>query len=126
MPTVILAGHCGADTGGLQRWATGLMPGIEFKSCSSVAECQQLLEQHPQAVAWVNRIFDRTGESTLDWMQELATSQSSLLARMAMITNFDDVQQQATGLGAMPGFGKSRLNVAEVKQQVLTILGGNP
>ncbi len=118
MPTLILAGHCGADTGILRRWVAGLVPGIEIKTCSSVAECQQLLEQDSQALAWVNRIFDHTGESALDWMQELAASKSGFLARMALITNYDDVQQQATTLGAMPGFGKSGLRNAELIQRI--------
>lgn len=118
MAQLILAGHCGADTGSLQRWVMSWGTQMQVLTAESIADCLRLCEQNPGAIVWANRIFDRTGESTLTWLESLQQEGSPLLPRVALITNFADVQRAATALGAMPGFGKAETRDASVANRV--------
>ncbi len=63
----------------------------------------------------VNRIIDATLDEGLDLIRQMKESEFLRDVPVMMISNFEAAQVTATNLGAVPGFGKARLEENETR-----------
>lgn len=108
MPTFILIGHCGADRHLLKNAINRAVPGSTIEFAADHATLRQHLDSAP--ILLINRVLDGGFEtdSGVELISTLAKSEPK--ARMLLISNHDDAQQQAVAAGALPGFGKRDVN----------------
>lgn len=81
------------------------------------AELDQLIG--PDTLLLVNRVLDGrfdVGGSGIELIRQIAAQAGPI--PLMLISNYKDAQQQAEEAGALPGFGKSQIADAAVRQRV--------
>ncbi|MFK7790041.1 MAG: hypothetical protein AB8C95_11200 [Phycisphaeraceae bacterium] len=120
---IALVGHCGFDSGSLSRFASNAAPDAEVvrvndqKSLDDVANADTLL--------LVNRVLDgrfTVGGSGIELIKTIA-AQADAPPTM-LISNFAESQEEAVAAGALPGFGKSQVGDAAMKQRIADAVTG--
>ena len=118
---VALVGHCGFDSGSLSRLAGEIAPGAEVvrindqRGLDEVADAGSLL--------LVNRVLDGrfdVGDSGIQLIASLSKRDSA--PPMMLVSNYADAQEQAQAAGALPGFGKSEVGSAALRQRLTKIV----
>src|SRR4051812_42759128 len=103
---IFLVGHCNIDGPRLQREISTKLPKTDVIRVNSDQDLERAADS-PQAVLLVNREpvgFDRDG---LDIVRDVRQSRPN--TRLMLVSDFEDAQQEAQQLGALPGFGKSEI-----------------
>lgn len=118
--TVISAGQCGFDSGGISRMI-GNVGGSVITTDSMQTTLAKALEIQPNLIL-INRIFDATGESGLECIKKFKEDKGLQNLPLMLISNYEDAQQQAVALGALRGFGKRSLSDKAVIQLLKQIL----
>jgi CheY-like chemotaxis protein len=105
-------GQCLADHG---RIADALHAnfGVEVVPADTAAEALQRLREEAFALVLVNRVFDRDGDSGLDFIRQVHLDEQLRKVPIMLVSNYEDVQARAVAAGAQPGFGKASLHEAE-------------
>jgi hypothetical protein len=121
---VVDVGQCDPDHASIKRLFEGL--GFSVVRAHTVAEARRLVVESGVVLALVNRVFDLDGSSGLDCIGELValTKQAGFVnpkLKVMLVSNYPEYQAQAVALGAAPGFGKSALGDAEVREMILRI-----
>jgi two-component system chemotaxis response regulator CheY len=110
---IVLVGHCGPDSSYLRmtiskavKDATILMADDEVHLNNLVSDGVDLL--------LLNRVLDYgfSVELGTDLIRKLRQERPDL--KLMLITNYPEVQAEAVGLGALPGFGKRDMGSAKV------------
>lgn len=118
---IALVGHCGFDSGSLSRFASDAAPNAEVirindqKSLDDVA--------NPDTLLLINRVLDgrfTVGGSGIELIKTIA--QQDHASPTMLISNFAESQQEAVAAGALPGFGKSQVGDATVKQRIADVI----
>jgi len=110
---VVLVGHCGADQFMLQRAVSQALGDVV--SVTSVNDWDTLVAGGgPGSLMLVNRVLDgRFGTgSGVELIGRLCGQPDPPVT--VLVSNFEDAQEQAVGVGALRGFGKSDLNTPTV------------
>ncbi|WP_428388567.1 hypothetical protein [Mucisphaera sp.] len=104
-PTVLLVGHCGFDSGSLQRQAQAALPDATITTVNTDDELTPRLS--PQTILLVNRVLDGhfAAGSGIDLIAAIAKRPEA--GPCLLISNFEDAQEEAIKQGAAPGFGKN-------------------
>lgn len=108
MDTVLSVGQCNPDHSRISAVFEQHF-GARVETADSQAEAIRLAEANRYAIILVNRVLDATGSSGLDIIGVLAASESSKSPLM-LVSNYEDAQTEAIALGAVPGFGKAKLD----------------
>lgn len=114
---IALVGHCGFDAGPLSRFAKEVAPHARVVCVNEQAELDDLMGSN--TLLLVNRVLDGrfdVGSSGIELIREVA-AQADWIPAM-LISNYEDAQQQAQEAGALPGFGKSQIANAAVRQRI--------
>jgi two-component system chemotaxis response regulator CheY len=74
----------------------------------------------------LNRVFDHDGSAGLDLLRQLKNDDRLRHLPVMLITNYEDVQEQAVELGALPGFGKADLHDQRTLERLRGALGAEP
>ena len=74
---------------------------------SSSRDAFQALENKSYALVLINRVLDSTGESGHELIENIKRKNGSV--KVMLVSNFPEAHTQAVSLGALPGFGKDRL-----------------
>lgn len=105
---VVLVGHCTPDAFMLKSMVERTLPGEDVHV---VNDDGSLAAHHGDGVVWlVNRVLDGAfdaGQSGLDLIE--SRLQSLPAARVLLVSDLEEHQATAEGLGARPGFGKKGL-----------------
>lgn len=101
---VVLVGHCGFDASSLTRIVREAIPGAVVERADSDAELDALGDA---ALLLVNRVLDG-GFAASDGVELIARVRGEGgRARCMLISNYEEAQRRAVGVGAAMGFGKS-------------------
>ena len=112
--SVLIAGNCGPDLYALERLVRGL--GIsEIVVANSLEDVQLIVKRKFVALLLINRVFDVTSESGLDL---IAGFPINIRGRCMLISNYADAQKSAVDLGALQGFGKSKMASLETREMI--------
>jgi len=129
-PLVLLVGHCGFDSGGLERAVRNAAPAARIEGVNSRKALEENLGE--AALLLVNRKLDGSfgvpmGEhgDGIELVRELATNDDA--PACIVISNFPEAQQAAEKAGALPGFGKKDVRSESAAQSIRSALGlGQP
>ena len=127
MTKVLSVGQCGADEPQVRRLIEGVVTGARVVQAHSAAEALTIVKQQVFSLVLVNRVFDATGESGLDFISHVKAIRPE--QSVALVSNYADAQQDAISRGALPGFGKSSLRdattVALIKRYLSAPVGSD-
>jgi DNA-binding NarL/FixJ family response regulator len=119
---IILVGHCNIDGPRLQREISTKLPETDVIRVNSDDDLQRACNS-PCALLLINREpvgFERDG---LDLVRDLRESHPSL--RMMLVSDYDDAQQEAQQLGALPGFGKREIGSDSLIERIEEAMKAN-
>lgn len=105
---VLSIGQCGPDHYSI-TWTLRQHFGAEVVPARNATEAFELVKKGPYALILVNRIIDADHTSGLQLIKQLQATDSGDKTPIMLVSNLPDAQQQATTLGALPGFGKDDL-----------------
>lgn len=129
-PLVLLVGHCGFDSGGLERAVRNAAPDARVEGVNSRRALEDKLSE--AALLLVNRKLDGSfgvpmgahGDG-VELVREVAASDNA--PPCIVISNFPEAQQAAKEAGALPGFGKKDVRAESAAQSIRSALGlGQP
>lgn len=114
---VALIGHCVADSGMLKSVASRVFPACEVVRVND--EPTAIDEAKRSDLLLVNRQMDGefNAPSGIELIRELLGVPGRKAALM-LVSNFDDAQKEAVGVGAAPGFGKAKAGSAEAAERM--------
>jgi hypothetical protein len=124
--TVVDIGQCDPDHASIRRLAESL--GLRVVRAFTAVEAKKLCAEQGVALALVNRIFDADGDSGMDCIAELIEiSKTPGFAnpqmKVMLVSNYPEYQEQAVGLGALPGFGKAALRDPTTAAMIRAAIG---
>ena len=119
-PRVLSVGQCGVDHSAISRFLKDAV-GAETTPAATAKEAVDAVRSGGYDLVLVNRVFDRDGGSGLDLIRDLKADPSTAEVPVILVSNYEDAQQQAAAVGALPGFGKAEL---EVRQGAIRREGG--
>ncbi len=125
-PLVLLVGHCGFDSGGLERAVRNAAPDARVEGVNSRKALEDKLSE--AALLLVNRKLDGSfgvpmGEhgDGIELVRELGEKDDA--PACIVISNFPEAQQAAKEAGALPGFGKKDVRAESAEQSIRSALG---
>ncbi len=129
-PLVLLVGHCGFDSGGLERAVRSAAPGARVEGVNSRKALEDKLGE--ASLLLINRQLDGSfgvpmGEhgDGVELVRELSTNEDA--PPCIVVSNFPEAQQAAEEAGALPGFGKKDVRAGSAAQSIRYALGlGQP
>ncbi len=118
---IVLVGHCGADSFFLKRAIKRLVPEAAIEEANHTDALAPYLDGGN--VLLVNRVVDGRFD-TGDGVDLIGTiCQRGTASKLILISNYDDAQERAVAVGAMPGFGKSDLDAPQTGSMLRAALG---
>jgi DNA-binding NarL/FixJ family response regulator len=118
--SVILVGHCGIDGPRLQREISSKLPGTDVVRVNSTADLQSQLEANADLFL-VNREpvgFDNDGLAIIRQVRQEHPD-----AKVMLVSDYPEFQEQAVQAGALKGFGKSEIGSSSLTDAVKQALG---
>jgi DNA-binding NarL/FixJ family response regulator len=113
--TVVLIGHCGADSSYLRIAVGSADPSAQVVMADDEATLQRHLGEGADLLL-LNRVLDYgfAEEEGVALIRRLRQKHPEL--KMMLVSNYDDAQQAAIAVGALPGFGKRELGTPKAAQ----------
>jgi CheY-like chemotaxis protein len=105
-------GQCLADHGRIAQ-ALHSTFGAEVVPADTAGEAFERLRREAFDLVLVNRVFDRDGDSGLDFIRQVNADQQLRKVPIMLVSNYEDAQARAVAAGAQPGFGKASLDAPE-------------
>lgn len=125
-PLVLLVGHCGFDSGGLERAVRSAAPDARVEGVNSRKALDAKLGE--ASLLLINRQLDGSfgvpmGEhgDGVELVRELTTNDGA--PPCIVVSNFPEAQQAAEEAGALPGFGKKDVRAESAAQPIRSALG---
>ena len=112
---VVLIGHCGADSSYLRIAVGSADRSAQVVMADDEAMLQRYLGEGADLLL-LNRVLDHgfaEGEGVA-LIRRLRQKHPGL--KMMLVSNYDDAQQAAVAVGAVPGFGKRELGTPKAAQ----------
>jgi len=117
---VLSVGQCGADHPAIARVVRRL--GADVVPADSAEEALAELRDSAYDLVLVNRVFDRGG-SGLDLIGRMKSDDTLARVPVMLVSDYPSAQEQAAGLGALPGFGKAALHSPDTARKLAAALG---
>jgi DNA-binding NarL/FixJ family response regulator len=118
---ILLVGHCGVDGPRLQRDLSAGVPGSEVVRVNSLADLEERLQKGRADLLLVNREpvgFEGDGVEIIR-----AVLKQCPEARVMLVSDLEEAQEEAVAAGAMRGFGKRLMGTAKLVEEVERGLG---
>jgi hypothetical protein len=119
--TVLLIGHCGADSTYLRLALKKAAPEVQIHLAEDSNELAASLKGDPIDLILFNRELDYGFDST-EGVEVIRSLQPSKVPMM-LVSNYPEAQQAAVAAGALPGFGKRELGSTRVTTLLRDALG---
>ena len=120
--TVLDVGQCGVDG---PRLETFLSRGLHCRvdSADTIDDAIDKLTSQHYDLCLVNRKLAFEGSSGVDLIA--AAKDAGVATPIMLVSDREDAQEEATELGALPGFGKSQLDDPQTVQRLRDVLRDN-
>lgn len=127
-PLVLLVGHCGFDSGGLERAVRNAIPGARVEGVNSRKAMEARLGE--ASLLLINRQLDGSfgvpmgdhGDG-IELLREVAAADNA--PPCIVISNFPEAQQAAEEAGALPGFGKKDVRAESAERSIRSALAAH-
>lgn len=87
-----------------------------------LADTVQLLQEQEVALVLINRKLDQDYSDGVEILKHLKSDEKLSRFPVMLITNYEEHQDAAVALGAIPGFGKLSLNDTKTQQRLADVL----
>ena len=118
---ILLVGHCGVDGPRMQREIGSFMRGADVLRINSDSDLDKAVGGGADLLL-INReplgFEPRLGPDLIRELQERHPD-----AKLMLVSDHDDAQQEASKAGALPGFGKSDLGSPKFEETIRQALG---
>lgn len=111
---VVTVGHCGPDSSALKSAVGRAAPGAEVVFANDETGLEEALKG--ASLLLVNRVLE--GDFSDDEGIELVRRLAAAGAKVMLVSNYPDAQEEAEKAGALPGFGKTTMYAAETKERI--------
>ena len=118
---ILSVGSCGADNVAIRSTLASISQ-IEVDSSDTPEEALEQLKVHSCDLVLINRVVDRDGSCGLELIRQMKSDPVLCEIPVMLVSNFDDYQQRAQQLGALPGFGKAQPE-SKIMDQIQAVLG---
>ena len=118
---VLDVGNCGLDHGSIRSLLERQFDAQVVQSHTS-AEALAALRDQTFDLVLVNRKFDSDYDDGLELIRAIKQDQQLAATPVMLISNYEQYQEQAVGLGAEPGFGKSQLADSQTRENLARFL----
>ncbi|MCZ6654549.1 MAG: response regulator [Planctomycetota bacterium] len=119
---VLNVGQCQPDHSSIREFIQAEF-GAEVEYCADISAAMKRLCEQWFDLVLVNRIIDATLDEGSELIQQMKESEFLREVPVMMVSNFDSAQVAAADLGAVPGFGKARLEENETRELLRQYLG---
>ena len=119
---VIDCGNCGPDHASISRLLKQLFD-VEIIQTDAARDTLEELRRQKADLVLVNRKLDIDYSDGLEVIKQIKAEDDLQEVPVMLVTNYEEYQQQAQALGALPGFGKLQLNDPQTRQRLTAILG---
>jgi two-component system chemotaxis response regulator CheY len=120
MRRVLNVGQCGYDHGTIARFLIKGF-GADVIGADTPREAIEAIREERFDLVLVNRVSDADGSSGLDLIRSLKADPALAEIPVMLVSNYNDAQEQAEALGALPGFGKADLNKEKAAQRLRAV-----
>jgi CheY-like chemotaxis protein len=96
----------------------------EVVRADSLDEALAVLRDDHFHLVLANRVFDHGG-SGFELISSMKSDESLKLVPVMLVSDLPTAQRRAEELGALPGFGKSRLDGPDIRGRIAAALDGN-
>ena len=110
---VLSVGQCSADDARIAR-VLATEADAHLDRAHSIENALQMIPQHSYDLILVNRVIDRDGMPGIGLIG--AAKKAGVTTPIILVSDYQEAQAAAVAEGALPGFGKSSLETAEVGQ----------
>lgn len=107
-PRILSVGQCSFDHSSIARHLKKSY-GAEVAGANTKSEALVTLRAGEFDLVLVNRVFDGDGTSGLDLIRAIKAEPELAGIPLMLVSNYQDAQDEAKALGALPGFGKADL-----------------
>jgi CheY-like chemotaxis protein len=121
--TVLLVGHCGADSAYLKLTVKKVLGDVDIRSAEDSQELSKALETGTPELILFNRELGYGFDPNVGVEMIRILHQTYPDLKMMLVSNYADAQQAAEAAGALPGFGKRELGSPRVFQILREALG---
>ena len=97
--------------------------GASVDRAGSIAEAISDVREKGYDLVLVNRILDANAEEGLELIRQLREDEQTRDVEVMLVSNYEDAQEAAVAMGARPGFGKAKLDVASTVEALAHWLG---
>lgn len=117
MPVKVLdVGQCRPDHSSIRYLFESL--GAEVEQSQMVEEALERVARERFDLVLVNRKLDYDYSDGTDFIRLLKANPQTKNTPVMLISNYEDAQEEAVGLGAEPGFGKLQLSDPDVRRRL--------
>ena len=114
---VLSIGQCDVDHSAI-TWTFRQNFGAKVTAARDAGEALAHLAREKYDLILVNRLLDADHSPGLDVIRQIKATPASAKTPIMMVSNFENAQQEAVALGAVPGFGKAALTDDEAMERV--------
>ena len=122
MPRVLNVGQCGFDHGSIARHLKAGY-GAEVTAADSAGAALTSLRAGGFDLVLVNRVFDADGTKGVDLIRALKADPELASIPVMLVSDYAEAQEEAAGLGALPGFGKGAVRSGRPIEPLADVLG---
>lgn len=119
---VLDVGNCGYDHQTIQRMLETCFA-VEVAKTDQLSDTVAYLEKQIPDLILVNRLLDFDHSDGLEIVRVLKNTPAFASIPLMLVTNYDEHQQTAVGLGALYGFGKKGLKEPATLERLSAVLG---
>jgi len=118
---ILSVGQCFADHSAISRTFERHFA-AEVVGADNASEAVARLRQEHFDLVLVNRVLDADGSAGLDLVKQIKAQEALRDVPVMLVSNYEDSQRQAVGLGALPGFGKAALGQPAMVARLQAVL----
>ncbi len=120
--TLVDCGNCGPDFNAIRNMAKSFF-GATVIQTHGPEDTLEVLRKRSIDLVTVNRKLDRDYSDGLEVIRQIKDDPEVGAVPVMLVTNYDEHQQVAVDLGAVPGFGKLALRDPTTRQRLEPYLG---
>ena len=120
---VLLVGHCGPDSSYLRMAVKSAGGNVSILAADDDTELRDALDAGVDLVLFNRELgYGFDVDKGVDVIRALRPAYPN--AKMMLVSNYPDAQEQAVALGALPGFGKAELDRPATRDRLAATLAG--
>ncbi len=119
---VLDVGNCAPDHNAIRQMLLAKFPDVEVHQTHGPGDTLQSMRDSRFDLVLINRKLDQDYSDGTEILKLVKSDPQLADVPVMLVTNYEEHQVEAMGLGAIRGFGKLELNASETHQRVADAL----